>query len=369
MKTFLPAHAVLMGCLMLGGAGCGKPQSDGGGPPGDYKVQAVVALVTPQPLEERIRLVASLQARDSVDVVSEISATITELLLQEGQLVSAGDVLVRLDDRKLAARARETEALLALAQTNFERGQELLDTETIAKQEFDRLKAEHDIAEAAHALAHANLEDTVIKARFDGIVTERMVSAGQYVTAGQRLTTLVKTDPLEAVFHAPEQYIGALAVGQKVELSSVAYPNETFTGLVFFVDPRVDARSRTVSIKAEVPNTDGRLKPGMFANLELVLRVQDDALLIPESAVQYRGDQAIVFIMTEDGVADIRPVTVGLRREGFLQVTDGLAPGDRVVAEGYQKMFPGVGIIISPDSAQYGIEPEPQEEPEPAPAE
>jgi membrane fusion protein, multidrug efflux system len=357
MQVSSYVHHVILSVSLLTLAACGKPELDGG-PPGDFKVQAVVAPVQPQTLTERIRLVGTLQARDAVDVVSEINAVVVALTIDEGRPVSAGDVLVRLDDRKLAARVQEAEARLALARTNFERGRELRENETISIQEFDRLQAEHQIAEAAATLARAELDDTVVKAPFDGIVSERHVSIGQYVTSGERLTALVRNDPLEVSFHVPERFLSQLALDQTVDLTTAAYPGESFTGDVFFIDPRVDEVSRTIRVKAAVSNKDGRLKPGMFAGLELVLRSDDEALLIPESAVQYRGDQALVFVMTEEGVADIRPVTLGARHADALHVTEGLVPGDRVVVEGYQQMFPGVGIIVSPDSARYGIQPD-----------
>jgi len=355
-SMYIPHLALSAALLTL--AACGKPEL-GGGPPDDFKVQAVVAPVQPQTLTERIRLVGTLQARDVVDVVSEINAVVTALTIHEGQPVAAGDVLARMDDRQRSARVQEMDARLILSRTNFQRGRELRDSETISNQEFDRLQAEHQIAEAAATLARAELDDAVIKAPFDGIVGERYVSVGQYVTAGERLTTLVRNDPLEVAFHVPERFLSELLDGQRIELSTAAYPDETFTGEVFYIAPYVDEQSRTIRVKAAVPNGDERLRPGMFAGLELILRSDDEALLIPESAVQYRGDQASVFVMTDEGVADIRPVTLGARQAGALHVTEGLESGDRVVVEGYQKMFPGVGIIVSPESAKYGIDPEP----------
>jgi RND family efflux transporter MFP subunit len=129
---------------------------------------------------------------------------------------------------------------------------------------------------------------------------------------------------------------------------------------VFFISPQLDERNRTISMKANIDNTDGRLKPGMFANLELVFQARQNALIVPEQAISYRGDQASVVVMGQDGKAEYRDVGVGLRLSGNAEVTSGLMAGDFVVVEGYQKMSPGSQILISPKSVQYGVTPPPR---------
>lgn len=346
---------------LLSTLGCGKaPLPGAGGPPEDYAVRAVVAPVEPEPLAESIFLVGSLMARQSVDIVSEINAPVAEILFEEGQAVEAGEVLLRMKEDKLAARERESEAHYALAKANFDRGQELRSSETISQAEYDRLAAEFHVAEASLALVRAQRADTVIRAPFSGVLSDRKVSIGQWLAAGDPVIRLIQMDPLEAMFQVPERYIPMLAIGQLITLSSVALPGRTFEGHVFFIDPEVDVKNRTVLVKAEVSNTEGLLKPGMFVRLELILTSREDALLIPEAAIQLRGDQAIVFVMDADDRAEIRPVKVGRRVVERAEILSGLTAGDRVVVEGYQKMGPGVRIAISPDSARYGLTPTPE---------
>jgi membrane fusion protein, multidrug efflux system len=347
---------VLGGCVLALAIGCGKPPSSGG-PPGEFPVRAVVALVEARSLEEPVRLVGSLRARQSIDVASELNGVVEALLFEEGQAVAAGAPLVRLRDDKLRARVQEAEARLTLAAANFERGADLRRKETISVSDHDRLRAEFDAATAMRDLARAELEDAEIAAPFDAVTGARLISVGAFVRAGEPITSLVQVHPLEATFNVPERYVRLLAAGQQVALRNTAYPDETFTGTVFFIAPRVDEATRTVLVKAEVPNQDQRLKPGMFINLDLVLRIKPDALMIPEQAVQVEGERARVYLMNDEGKAELREVETGVRQPGVIEVTAGLAAGDRVVIEGYQKMGPGAKIIVAPGSAAYGVEP------------
>ena len=359
--TFLVLSSVA--ALLI--SGCGQPPA-GGGPPGEFPVQAVVALVEPRPMEETVRLVGSLRADQEIDVVSELSGTITGIHFAQGQAVEQGAELVSIRDDRIRARLQEAEARYDLASANLARGRDLLEAETISQSDFDRLHAEYKIAIAAKTSANVDLADTKISAPFAGVIAARRVNQGAFVQAGQVITSLVQLDPLDAIFNLPERYLRQVAEGQTVRLRAAAYPDETFKGEVYYIDPRVDERNRTVEIKARVENMDGHLNPGMFISLDLVLEVAPEALVIPEAAVQYFRDQARVYVMDEDDRAERRDVSIGRRLAGELQITSGLEAGDRVVVEGFQKMGPGSQIIISPDSAAFGVEPpEPTDPTEP----
>jgi membrane fusion protein (multidrug efflux system) len=338
-------------------AACGKPPA-GGGPGGDFPVSAVVAPVEERALEEKIFLVGSLEAIEEVALVSEIDAAVTGIPFAEGETVSEGEVLIRLDDRKLKASVAEMEARYNLARANVERSATLLERNTISRQEYDQAEAEFDSAKAMLDLARERLDDATIAAPFDGTMTERLVSLGQYLTRGQPLASLVMTDPIEVAFNIPERYIGQLRTGQEIEISVEAFPGQAFAGEVTFISPRVNVESRTVLLKARLPNPDGALKPGMFGNLELIFQVRDAALVIPEAAISFAGDQASVVVMDSEGKAAFRQVSVGTRLEGSAEITSGLKGGERVVVEGFQKMRPGSTILISDESRRYGIEPD-----------
>src|SRR5690606_17614847 len=130
-----------------------------------------------------------------------------------------------------------------------------------------------------------------------GIMGARLISLGQFVDRGQSLSSLVKVDPLEVSFNVPERYFSRIREGQVIEFTTVAYADETFTGQVFFIAPQVDPRSRTVEVKAQVPNEEGRLRPGMFGKLQLVFTIREEALTIPEAAVSFMGDATSVVVM------------------------------------------------------------------------
>jgi membrane fusion protein, multidrug efflux system len=295
-------------------------------------------------LEEKVFLVGSLEAIEAVDLVSEIDARVQSINFEEGQAVGEGQVLIQFDQRKQAASVAEMRARYNLAKTNRERAANLLARNIISQQDYDQAEAEFDAAIALLNLAVEQLEDATIRAPFDGVMTERLISLGQFTTRGQRLASLVTTDPIDVEFNVPERYVGQLAMGQRMEITVEAFPMETFAGPVTFISPRVDRDSRTVLVKARLSNADQRLKPGMFGSLELVFKVRDEALVIPESAVSYSGDRASVVVMDADDRAEFRRIEIGSRLVGMVEVADGLSEGERVVVEGYQKMRPGSAI-------------------------
>jgi membrane fusion protein (multidrug efflux system) len=343
--------------------GCGRPPAAGGGPPEDYQVMAVVAPVNPRPVDITLDVVGGLTARNAVDVVSEIPGIVADLLFTEGATVQTGDILVRLDDEKLKARLAEAEARFTLAATNFRRSEELRSSGTISSAEFDQAQAEFSVAEATLNLLRRELADTVIAAPFTGVIGARLASPGQFVTAGEPITRLTATDPLEAEFQVAEQFISRLKTGQTIALRSIALPDQPIAGTIFFIDPALEPRSRTALVKAVVPNPDGRLKPGLFGTVSVLLERRANALVIPEASVRYTGDQASVVVMNTEDRAEFRNVTVGTRFPGEVEIVEGLAPGERVVVEGFQKMGPGTGIMISPESARYGLDVPPPPEP------
>jgi len=353
MRRLAARLATLVVIILL--TGCAKPQPEDVGNGGDFPVRAVVALVEQRSIEEKIFLVGNLAPKEFVDIRSEVDAKITFLGFEEGDSVEAGTVLVRLDDSKLQAQVEQARAQFELAKQDLERGKSLLQRRTISEQQYDQFNTSFDAANASLRLARERLSDAVITASFPGRMTERMVSLGQYVDTGELLSSLVQTNPLKVEFNVPERYLGQIALEQKIAISSVAYPDEQFWGQVYFVSPRLDERSRTVLVKALIDNSNDRLKPGMFAKLELIFKARDDALVIPESAISYRGDETSVVVMNADDRAEFRSVTVGLRLSGSAEIIDGLEAGERVVVEGFQKMGPGTKILISPRSERYGV--------------
>ena len=191
------------------------------------------------------------------------------------------------------------------------------------------------------------------------MVGECRVSVGQVVRVGDELTRLYSVDPIELTFNVPGRYLGHMQQDLVVTFSTAAYPDETFSGKVSYLSPRLDPDSRTIRVKATIPNPTRRLSPGMFGRLAIVFGVREQGLVIPESANQLMGGAALVVRVNGAGISEFVPVQVGRRFAKQAEVLSGLAAGDRVVVEGFQKMGPGMRVMATAGSEAYGVPPGP----------
>jgi membrane fusion protein (multidrug efflux system) len=334
----------LMSAFMTG---CRKKEAAAGPPPGAFASTVAVAPVVVQPIAETLAVVGTLMANEYVEIEAETDGTVAEILFQEGQPVKKGDLLVLLDETKFAASLAEAEANFKLSETTYERVKSLLRDNLISPQESDQAAATYHANKATVELRRRLLKDARIYAPFAGVVGSRLVSPGQVIKQmgkNTTITTLVDLDTVKAEFHVPERFLSELRAGQAVEIKAAAFPKETFKGDVFFLAPQVDAATRTLLVKARIPNESRRLRPGMFVNLDLTLTLKDNALVIPESALVSQGDRTFVYVISPTNTAELRPVTVGLRLPNKLEVTRGLEAGETVVAEGLQKVRPGGAV-------------------------
>ncbi len=192
-------------------------------------------------------------------------------------------------------------------------------------------------------LATEQLNDATIRSPLTGFISERLVSEGQVVDRDRTLVTVIDNDPMKIDFAVPERYLADLATGQQVTVTVTALAGELFRGEVYFIDPQVDPSTRTIKLKASIPNPAGRLRAGMFANVKLVLGVDDDAVVIPEEAVVPAIDKLTVYLV-EDGKAVRREVRIGARLAGRVQIADGIAAGDLVITSGHQKLSGGIPV-------------------------
>lgn len=323
-------------------SGCQK-KNDGGmaAKMAGMAVNVVAVEAKRQTIEDKISLVGSMAANESVEIKSEIDGVIEELNFEEGQKVKKGQVLVAVDKSKLQASLAQAEASLKLAQTTGTRYQSLIESQAISKQEFDQAQANLEAAKATADLVKAELQDATIEAPFDGVIGERKVSTGQFITKGSSITFLINQDPMKAQFRIPEKYLGQLEQKQTIEITVAAYPDEIFKGEVYFIDPQIDDLTRTALVKAIVQNTDGKLRVGMFANLQLIVHVRNNAVVIPETALIPKDEDVSVFVIDAESKAQLRPIKVGIRMAGTVEVVSGLEEGEKVITEGFQKIGPG----------------------------
>jgi len=332
-------------------SGCGKKSSGGGGPPGGFTVQVVAVGAKRQPVTESLSLVGSVSANEAVEIKAQTDGEVQEINFSEGQPVQKGDRLIRLDETKLAAAVAEAESNFKLSQANFERATNLFTDKMISPQEYDQATAAYDLNRATLELRKRQLQDARIYAPFSGTVGARNISPGQVITKDTVLTTLVDLDPVKVEINVPERFLSQVQTGQEIEVSVAAFPGRKFAGKVYFVAPSVDSATRTALVKATIPNSSHELKPGMFANLDLTLKVRDQAVVIPESAVSLQENQASVFVVGPDNTVQLRPVTLGLRMPGLVEITHGLQGGEKVITEGVQKVGPGAKVVLASKEA------------------
>lgn len=342
----------------MGPPGMGGPPSRGGppgmGPPrmggrGGLPVAVVTAAVSEQPLVRELKSLGTAQAREAVEITAKVSNVVTAIQFEDGQAVQAGEALIELDSAQARAELAAAEAAYAESLSQYQRAEELLPTQALSQAQFEQISATR-LANAARVdVAKARLEDTLIRAPFKGKVGLRRVSVGSLISPGTVITTLDDSSVIKVDFGVPEANLTALRVGLPVEISSVAYPAQKFEGRVTSIDSRIDTESRSVLVRAEVPNEEGLLKPGMFLNVSLQ-RDARTAIVIPEEALVPEEDRQYVYVVAE-GLAEKRSIQIGARRPGVVEVIDGLRAGERIVIEGTIKLRQGGAVRdLAPDA-------------------
>lgn len=291
----------------------------------------------------QVEAVGTLRANEAVVLKPELQGRVEKILFEEGQPVKAGQSMVQLDDDQYRAELAEAIANRDLSEANYRRTQELIKRKVTSQTDLDKARAELQANEARVALKREALSKMTLKAPFDGIAGLREVSVGEVVSPGQSLMQVVDIDPVKVDFRVPELYVGELRPGQSLQITLDAFPGESFRGEVYAVDPQIDPRGRSILLRATVPNSDARLRPGLFARVELVLERFDNAISVPEEAIVPRGDKQLVYRIVDDK-AEMVPVTLGIRRQAMVQVLDGLGPDDVVITAGQIKLRPGAAV-------------------------
>jgi membrane fusion protein (multidrug efflux system) len=296
-------------------------------------------------MTDRFNVVGSLASDAEIVVVAEISAIVEELPFGEGQELAKGALIARLDDEQARAEVQRAEALVQQRRTAFERIQAIVRQNAGAPQDLDDAEADLAVAEADLALARTRLEKTRIVAPFRGVAGAREVSVGTYLRAGQAITELAQLDRLRVNFSAPELYIGRLHEGAPVEVRTNAYPDLELEGTVDVINPVLDRGSRSARIVAHVDNPDRKLRPGMSAEISVVLASRPNALTVPGESVFFQGQQAFVYTVGADSSVSLAPVSLGTRGAEMVEITGGVEVGQVVVRSGHQKLFPGARVM------------------------
>jgi membrane fusion protein (multidrug efflux system) len=285
------------------------------------------------------------RSNESVDIRPKITATLTEILFEEGQTVEAGDVLVKLDNLEPVADLAAARAGLVESSASYERSSELFKTNVGSESQLLQDEARKIANEAMVSVAEARMAETIVRAPFAGRIGLRRVSLGSLVGPGTIITTLDDTQIIKVDFDLPEVYLSRLEPGLVVHARSAAWPDQKFTGSVSSVDTRVDPVSRTIRVRSVMPNEQGLLRPGMFLTVTL-LNDSMEALVIPERALIPERSTQFVFVVDKNMLVERREVRIGRRRIGEVEILEGLSEGELVIVDGTQKAKDGQAVKI-----------------------
>lgn len=322
------------------GASGGGPGSFGGGAPSALVVRTEV--VKPQRFERVLRLNGTLLAREGIEVRAEVSGVVREVDFREGGFVEEGTPLLRIDDRELQAELRTVVAELSLAERNEERLRDLRARGAASQRDYDEALSRLNILRARIELLETRISKSLVLAPFSGVVGLRRVSPGDFVTPQEIITVLNAIDELKVDFPVPERHQGDLREGLPIRVSAggISEPRE---GTIQAIEPQVDRATRTILARALVGNRDGRLLPGNFAIIELVLAVNEDAVLVPATALRPGQRESRVFVVKEDK-AEERVVRVGTRLERHVEILEGVEMGDEIVVRGADALRSGQSV-------------------------
>ena len=324
--------------------GQSTPQAGRQGATDDTPVE--VAVAASRPFFTRIEAIGTAHANESVDITATVTERVREVLFEDGDIVKAGDVLIRLEDDAEQAEVAEARVDLSEQQRELERMQGMFERQLVPRQDLDVHESATESAAARLAVSEARLEKRTLVAPFDGALGLRRISPGALVNPGTVITTLDDLSIIKVLFSVPETLLSELKTGQTIEAASVAWPGEAFTGVVATIDTRVEPATRAVMIQAHIANPDYRLRPGMLLTIELISRPRE-AIAIPEKAIISYGDQRFVFVLQPDNTVEQRVVEIGEREFGWVEVIDGLDEGETFVVEGLIRLRDGAAVQVA----------------------
>ncbi len=342
---------IVLSLLLLGGAAGGyyfydhltaESAISGDGRGGGRTISVEVAPVVREVVRDRAEAVGTTLANQAIEIVSLASGRIIELLFEPGQPVEAGAVLARLDDAIEQADLVEARAMLKEAESALDRARRLRASNNVAEATVVELEAAAAAAQARVDRAAQRLEDRLVRAPFDGVVGIRRVDLGARVDNDTVITTLDDRSEMIVEFMLPEVFYGRIQPGLKVQASSTSFPDRSFAGTLTSIDTRVDVNSRAFRVRASLPNPDLVLPAGLFVLVDITLG-ERDAVIVPEEAVVSEADRSFVYVAGPER-AERRPVDLGTRSVGVIEIRDGLEEGELVITRGLQRLRDGVAI-------------------------
>lgn len=354
-RHFFLAAALGVVLMMVLAAGLriamGKEEDSGGGPRGGGgRAQAVaVATVRPMPFSDEIEVLGIAKGRSSLTVTSATTELVTRVMFRDGQYVRKGAPLVELQAREEDAGIITARANLAQAEKDRDRWRTLAERGIAPRVQYEQAQTAYETAQAALDAALARRGDRIIRAPFAGVTGLSDVTPGTLVNPGAEIATLDDISVIRVDFPVPERYLGALRAGLPIVAQSDAYPDRSFPGRIALLDTRVDERTRAITARAEIPNPSGVLRPGMMMKVTIE-QGQRMAPAAPEAAVQFEADTAYAYKIVTEGdqtIAQRTTVRRGVNEGGYVEILEGLAAGDRIVANGVNRVQPNAPVRIA----------------------
>lgn len=313
--------------------------------PAKAPVPVVTAMVTNETFTETLEALGTAKANESVEITPTVEERVVGIFFDDGDMVRKGQLLAKLDDSEAQYLLAEAKAGLQEQKKQFKRMRRLAKTNATSRSQLDEEQSLLEIARAKVSHLEARLQDYTIRAPFHGIMGIRQISTGAVVDSDTVIATLDDTSTIKLDFTVPATYLGVLKNGMNISAHSRAYPDRNFQGRVSVISSRVDPETRTLTIRAQIPNPDRLLKPGMLLTVELV-KNRSQSLIIPEEAVILEKDKKFVLTVTpENTVAKIEIVT-GRRSPGKVEVISGLNTGHQVIIKGITRVRPGISVNV-----------------------
>lgn len=322
----------------IAGAGKGK-----GGPAKSLQVEGVV--VKASDFTNNLEVTGTLEANESVELHSEVPGLITAIKFKEGTYVTKGSLLVKINDRDIQAQLQEALTKQRLSATNENRSRQLLEKGAISQEEYDTSMADLQSLKAQTQLIRAQLAKTAIYAPFSGKIGLRSVSVGEYLTPSTLIANLSSTNPLKVSFSVPEKYMGQVKLNSEISFTTDGF-NKKFAGRIYAIEPGINTQTRTLQIKALVPNSADELRPGSFSRIKLALSTIKNVLLIPNQAIVPVLKGKMVYI-SKDGKAQQVSVEAGTRTSEHIVITSGLKVGDTVLTTGAMALKPDAPVKVT----------------------
>ena len=288
----------------------------------------------------------TIESDEQATVVSQITGVVLEINVEEGDFVTAGTVLARVETDRYALEVERSNATLKRLEMDYQRKKELFERQLVSAEDFEQVSAEYEAQKASVGLAQLDLKYTSIKAPITGYVAERMVWAGNLVELHQPVYRITSYEPLLAVLHVPERELSVLEKGLEVTVTLDALPQKAFFGTVTRISPVVDPATGTFRVTAEIKDPEKMLKPGLFGRVDILYDHRQGVPLIPRNAVVTEDDSNHVFVVEKNSSVVRRTVRLGYERNGLVEILDGVAAGERVVTAGKGSLSDGVRVEV-----------------------